>query len=329
MPVNHAISRRSRHAAPRFADPRKRAGGTRLKARVRLARRRMPAPEAVVELLKPVTWFPPMWAFGCGALSTGLSLGDRLGTLAAGLVLAGPVVCAMSQAANDWYDRDVDAVNEPHRPIPSGRVPGTWGFWIAVIWTAIGLALGAALGPWGFGATVVAAALAWAYSAPPLRFKASGWLGPGVCGLAYEGLPWVAAAAILTGGAPRWEIWLVAGLYALGAHGIMTLNDFKAIEGDRAHGLRSLPVTLGPERAAKLACAVMAGPQLAVVALLALWGAALHASLVAALLVVQLAMMPRLLEDPRGRAPWYNGVGVGPYVLGMATASHAIGWVIP
>ncbi|MEO1316112.1 MAG: UbiA family prenyltransferase, partial [Pseudomonadota bacterium] len=80
-----------------------------------------PKPSAVLELLKPVTWFPPMWAFGCGVLSSGAALAGHWHLLIGGLILAGPVVCAMSQAANDWYDRHVDAVNEPHRPIPSGR----------------------------------------------------------------------------------------------------------------------------------------------------------------------------------------------------------------
>ncbi|MEM7527459.1 MAG: chlorophyll synthase ChlG [Pseudomonadota bacterium] len=284
-----------------------------------------PEPGAVVELLHPVTWFPPMWAFGCGVLSSGVGIEGRWHLLLGGLLLAGPVICAMSQAANDWYDRDVDAVNEPHRPIPSGRVPGIWGFRIAIIWTLVGLALGYALGPWAFGATVVAAVLAWIYSAPPLRLKANGWLGCAATGLAYEGLPWITGAAVMLGQAPEPRVWAVALLYALGAHGIMTLNDFKAIEGDRRHGLRSLPVTLGPDRAARVACWVMAMPQAAVIALLLSWGAPWHAAIVAVLLGVQLAMMPRLLADPEGRAPWYNGVGVGPYVLGMAVAAHAIG----
>ncbi|MEM9762301.1 MAG: chlorophyll synthase ChlG [Pseudomonadota bacterium] len=284
-----------------------------------------PKPAAVLELLKPVTWFPPMWAFGCGVLSSGVALGERWHLLVGGVILAGPVVCAMSQAANDWYDRHVDAVNEPDRPIPSGRIPGTWGFWIAVVWTLIGLVLGAALGAHAFVATVVAAVLAWIYSAPPLRLKANGWLGCAATGLAYEGLPWITGAAVMLGAVPEPRIWAVALLYALGAHGIMTLNDFKAIEGDRRHGLRSLPVILGPARAARLACWVMAVPQAVVVALLFSWGFGWHAAGVAALLGVQLAMMPRLLADPEGRAPWYNGVGVGPYVLGMALAAHAIG----
>ena len=100
-----------------------------------------PAPSAVLELLKPVTWFPPVWAFGCGVVSSGAALSERWGLALAGLLLAGPMVCGMSQAVNDWFDRHVDAVNEPGRPIPSGRIPGRWGLWIALGWTALSLLL--------------------------------------------------------------------------------------------------------------------------------------------------------------------------------------------
>ena len=86
----------------------------------------LPALTSVVELLKPITWFPPMWAFGCGVLSAGLPAQPRWPLVAAGVLLAGPMVCGTSQAVNDWFDRHVDAINEPKRPIPSGRVPGRW-----------------------------------------------------------------------------------------------------------------------------------------------------------------------------------------------------------
>ena len=88
---------------------------------------RFPRPRDVLELLKPVTWFPPMWAFMCGVVSSGVPLADRWGLLVAGMLLAGPLVCGNSQAINDWFDRHVDAINEPKRPIPSGRIPGRWG----------------------------------------------------------------------------------------------------------------------------------------------------------------------------------------------------------
>jgi chlorophyll/bacteriochlorophyll a synthase len=286
---------------------------------------RFPRPAVVLELLKPITWFPPMWAFMCGVVSSGAAIMENWALVALGLVLAGPVVCGMSQAANDWCDRHVDAINEPGRPIPSGRMPGRWGLWIALGMSGLALALGWTLGPWGFGATVVAVACAWAYSAEPVRLKRSGWWGPGVVGLCYEGLPWFTGAAVMLAAGPSWQITLVALLYALGAHGIMTLNDFKALEGDRATGVASLPVTLGPERAARLACWVMAVPQVGVIGLLLGWGLPVHAGIVAVSLALQGLAMRRLMGDPKRLAPWYNGTGVLLYVLGMLVTAFALG----
>ena len=288
-------------------------------------RRRVPTPSAILELFKPITWFPPMWAFGCGLAASGRSLSDHWGAALVGILLAGPLVCATSQAVNDWYDRHVDAINEPTRPIPSGRIPGRWGLWIACAWTLVSLAVGLALGPWVFAATCLGLALAWAYSAPPLRLKQNGWWGNAACGLCYEGLAWVTGAAVMIGGTlPPLPSLVLALLYSLGAHGIMTLNDFKSVAGDRQMGINSLPVLLGPDRAAKLACAVMAVPQVVVIALLMVWGRPIHAAIVAALLVGQLALMRRFLREPSARALWYSGFGVPLYVLGMLASAFAI-----
>jgi chlorophyll synthase len=283
-----------------------------------------PSPAVVLELLKPVTWFPPMWAFACGVVASGASLLDNWALALLGVLLAGPLVCGMSQAVNDWFDRHVDAVNEPHRPIPSGRMPGRWGLYVAIGWTGVSLAVGAMLGPWGFGATVLAVALAWAYSAPPPRLKQNGWIGNLACGLSYESLPWITGAAVLSAAAPDPRVVAIALLYGLGAHGIMTLNDFKSIEGDRRFGLNSLPVLLGPERAARFACLAMAAPQFVVVLLLAIWGLPTAALIVACALAGQGFAMRRWVRDPRGLAPWYNGVGVLLFVSGMMTCAVAL-----
>jgi chlorophyll synthase len=278
----------------------------------------------VLELLKPITWFAPMWAFGCGVVSSSAAIGDRWPQLILGVILAGPLVCAASQAVNDWYDRHVDAINEPNRPIPSGRIPARWGLWIAIFWTVASLAAAYALGPYVLGAAVLGLALAWAYSAPPFRLKSNGWWGNAAVGFSYEGLPWFVGAAIVSAAAPDWRITLIAGLYALGAHGIMTLNDFKAVEGDRRMGVASLPVQLGVERAARLACWVMALPQIVVIGLLIGFGRPWHAAVVVALLIAQAALMPRLLSDPRGQAAWYNATGTTLYVLGMLASAFAL-----
>jgi chlorophyll synthase len=34
--------------------------------------------------------------------------------------------------------------------------------------------------------------------------------------------------------------------------------------------------------------------------------------------------MARLLKDPKGLAPWYNGTGVTAYVTGMLVAAFAV-----
>ena len=283
---------------------------------------------AAVELLKPITWFAPMWAFGCGVVSSGVPVSGQWLLVVAGVALAGPLVCGTSQAANDWYDRHVDAINEPGRPIPSGRLPGRTGLYIALVWTAVSLLVAAALGVWAFGAAVVGVALAWLYSAPPVRLKRNGWWGNAACAACYEGLPWFTGAAIMLGALPDARVLLAAAAYSAGAHGIMTLNDFKSVEGDRQMGIDSLPVLLGPERAARLACWVMAAPQVVVIALLMAWGQPWHAVAVAGLLVVQFALMARLLRDPRGLAPWYNGTGTTLYVAGMLVTAFALRAVV-
>lgn len=286
---------------------------------------RLPSLSAVITLFKPITWFPPMWAFACGLVSSGQPLAERWPFLIAGLLLTGPLVCATSQAVNDWFDRHVDAINEPHRPIPSGRIPGRWGLWIAIAWTGLSLVVAAFTGAWVLAATALGLLLAWAYSAPPARLKVSGVWGPAAVAVSYEGLTWFTGAAVMAGSLPGTPVLILAALYSAGAWGIMTLNDFKAVEGDRLTGVRSLPAQLGVGPAARIACVAMILPQLAVIAALALvWDRPWHALAVGALVVLQLAAMARLLTDPRRFAPWFNGTGVALYVSGMMVAAFAI-----
>ncbi|MFD2184427.1 chlorophyll synthase ChlG [Rhodoplanes azumiensis] len=284
----------------------------------------VPAPSAVLELLKPITWFPPMWAFACGVVSSGLPLGPRWPVVVAGIVLCGPLLVATSQVVNDWFDRHVDAINEPHRPIPSGRIPGRWGLYLAILWTGMSLALASQLGAWVLGAAAVGLVLAWLYSAPPVRLKQNGWWGNAACAITYEGFAWFTGAAVMIGGLPDWRIVTLAVLYSVGAHGIMTLNDFKSIEGDIRTGVRSLPVQLGVDAAARLACIVMAVPQVIVIALLVGWGKPIQAAIVAALLVAQGGLAVRFLRAPIAKATWFSGLGVTLYVAGMMTSAVAL-----
>ena len=284
-----------------------------------------PELSTVAELLKPITWFPPMWAFSCGVVSSGKSLTDNWILIIWGVLLAGPLVCASSQAVNDWFDRHVDAINEPNRPIPSGRMPGRWGFYIAVLWTLLSIFWAWPLGPWGFAATALGLLLSWAYSTPPIRLKNNGWWGNSACALSYEGLAWVTGAAVMLGGEmPSYKAIVLALLYSFGAHGIMTLNDFKAVEGDAQMGVRSLPVQLGVIKAACTACGFMLFAQWAVAILLLEWGSPNSALAVLLLSVCQLPLMLRFIQNPVEKALSVSAFGVPLFVSGMMVSAWSL-----
>ena len=285
----------------------------------------LPDPKAILTLLKPITWFPPMWAFAFGSITGSEKIADNLPIFLVGLALTGPLVCASSQAVNDWFDRHVDAINEPMRPIHSGRIPGRWGLYIAIVWSLISIWVGSYLGPIGFAATLLALVLAWLYSMPPIRFKNNGWLGNLACGISYEGLAWVTGATLLSGGLmPNKPSLILAGLYSASAHGIMTLNDFKAIEGDRQMGVRSLPVQLGAKRAAQVAAAFMLIPQVVVLCLLLSWNKEIYALVIGLLIVVQVILLKDFLKRPIEKALFYSGFGVPVLVAGMMVSAFAV-----
>ena len=284
-----------------------------------------PELSTVAELLKPITWFPPMWAFSCGVVSSGKSLTENWVLIVWGVLLAGPLVCASSQAVNDWFDRHVDAINEPNRPIPSGRMPGRWGFYIAVLWTLLSIFWAWPLGPWGFAATALGLLLSWAYSTPPIRLKNNGWWGNSACALSYEGLAWVTGAAVMLGGEmPSEKAIVLALLYSFGAHGIMTLNDFKAVDGDAQMGVRSLPVQLGVTKAAWTACGFMLLAQWLVAALLLDWGSPNGALAVLLLSMCQLPLMLRFIQSPIEKALSVSAFGVPLFVSGMMVSAWSL-----
>jgi len=280
---------------------------------------------AFIELLKPITWFPPMWAFACGAISSGQSWSLHWNVVLIGIILTGPLVCASSQAVNDWFDRHVDAINEPQRPIPSGRIPGRWGLYLGIIWSLLSLLVSSYLGVWGFYATLIALLFSWAYSMPPIRLKQNGWFGNFACSISYEGLAWITGAALLSSTlSPSHPSLMFAALYSIGAHGIMTLNDFKAIDGDKKMGVRSLPVQLGPTLAAKVACGIMIFPQLIVVGYLLSVDRVNYGLVIAGLIVAQLILMKYFINKPIERALFYSGFGVPLFVSGMMVAAFGI-----
>jgi 4-hydroxybenzoate polyprenyltransferase len=223
-------------------------------------------PRVVVELARPFTLLAPWLGFvssGLAAMGTDRAGGftwRALGPLVIGSLMAATLNAA-SNTINQIYDRDIDAVNKPGRPIPSGRV-GLRAAWIvtlalyAAAWVMAWLADPVA-GVEGDGRhqcfviVLVASFLTWAYSAPPLRTKRWGW-GANLTiaiprGMLLKVAGWSAVVSVLH--AEPWYVGMIFGLFLLGA---TNTKDFADIEGDRAGGCRTLPVVLGPEKAAKI-----------------------------------------------------------------------------
>ena len=279
---------------------------------------------SLLELIKPVTWFPPMWAFLCGVVSVGALNSNNTILILSGLLLAGPLVCGMSQAVNDWCDRHVDAINQPDRPIPSGRVSARWGFFTGIIMSATSILFAYYLGSLIFFATIIGVLAAWLYSLEPIRLKRSAIFGPGVVAICYEGLPWFTGAAIFTISLPNKEVLIVLSLYALGAHGIMTMNDFKATKGDKLLGINSLPVILGRKPATLVACLIMLFPQLIVISLFYFWGSLILAITLAVCVLLQSLSMIFLIRDPEKNTPFFNMTGVLLYIAGMMLSANGL-----
>jgi len=265
-----------------------------------------------------------MWAFLCGVVSVGALNSNNTLLILAGLLLAGPLVCGMSQAVNDWCDRHVDAINQPERPIPSGRVSAGWGFFTGITMSAISILFAYYLGSLIFFATIIGVLAAWLYSLEPIRLKRSAIFGPGVVAICYEGLPWFTGAAIFTISLPNKEVLIVLSLYALGAHGIMTMNDFKATKGDKLLGINSLPVILGRKPATLVACLIMLLPQLIIISLFYFWGSLILAITLAVCVLLQSLSMIFLIRDPEKHTPFFNMTGVLLYIAGMMLSANGL-----
>ena len=274
---------------------------------------------------KPGTWFAPMWAIMVGAISAPASRWDvpTIARIVTAMIMAGPLLCAFSQVVNDYFDRDVDRINEPDRATAANQL-GPWAIaLVAAALAALSLGVAFSLGTAVGILAIFGMLLALAYSAPPFRLKArNGWIANAACSLSYEGLAWIAGAAAF--GRVTTGTIVLAVLFSLGAHGLMTLNDFKSLDGDRALGLRSIPAMLGPQRALIAALLFIDIFQAAGLAYVLYYGQWIAAAVMNLLLLVQLPMQRKLARDPRALAPWYCGVAIPPFCWSMLAAALAV-----
>eukprot|EP00611_Tribonema_gayanum_P030618 TRINITY_DN8582_c0_g1_i1.p2 TRINITY_DN8582_c0_g1~~TRINITY_DN8582_c0_g1_i1.p2 ORF type:complete len:425 (-),score=156.84 TRINITY_DN8582_c0_g1_i1:156-1385(-) len=301
-----------------------------------------------LQLTKPVTWIPLLWGVICGAAASGnyhtwnplaaegtaVSGADALGDLAKALVcmvLAGPFLTGYTQTINDWYDRDIDAINEPYRPIPSGKITeGQVKAQIAFLLGG-GLALAYGLDLWAGHDTptilllsIFGSFISYIYSAPPLKLKQNGWLGNYALGSSYISLPWWCGQAMF--GELNIQVVVLTLLYSWAGLGIAIVNDFKSVEGDREMGLQSLPVAFGVETAKWICVASIDLTQLGIAAWLYSVGEPTYAAVLTALVLPQIyAQSKYFLPDPVENDVKYQATAQPFLVFGILTTALAVG----
>lgn len=289
-----------------------------------------------LQLMKPITWIPLIWGVVCGAASSGhftWSLENVL-VAAACMLLSGPLLTGYTQTLNDFYDREIDAINEPYRPIPSGAisVPQVITQILVLLFSGLGVAY--ALDLWAghsfphvTAVALLGTFLAYIYSAPPLKLKQNGWLGNYALGASYIALPWWAGQALFGELTPT--IVVVTLFYSLAGLGIAVVNDFKSVEGDRQLGLKSLPVMFGIQASAWICVLMIDLFQAGIAGYLISIHQNLYAAILLLLVIPQITFQDMyFLRDPLKNDVKYQASAQPFLVLGMLVAALAMGRAI-
>ena len=286
-----------------------------------------------LQLMKPITWIPLLWGVICGAAASGnyhWELSNVLASISC-MFMSGPLLTGYTQTINDYFDREIDAINEPNRPIPSGAISlfqVKLQIWVLLI---AGLGVAYLLDLWAHHTipSVLLLALggslvSYIYSAPPLKLKQNGWLGNYALGASYIALPWWAGQALF--GHLTWTTALLTLAYSLSGLGIAVINDFKSVEGDRSLGLESLPVVFGIKNASRISAGMIDIFQLAMVVVLIAIGQHFASVILVLLIIPQITFQDIwLLRDPLKFDVKYQASAQPFLILGMLVTAIAIG----
>mmetsp|Transcript_22 Transcript_22/g.65 ORF Transcript_22/g.65 Transcript_22/m.65 type:complete len:388 (-) Transcript_22:245-1408(-) len=303
-----------------------------------------------LQLMKPATWIPLIWGVACGAAASGNyhAIWNLFGTApttdswgvvgedtlkaVGAMLLSGPILCGFTQTINDWYDRELDAINEPNRPIPSGAISEAEVYSQIAALLIGGLVLATRLDSWAANdwpvITLIASfgsLMAYIYSAPPLKLKAEGWLGTYALGSSYIALPWLCGHAMFSASTITPQEVVLTVLYSIAGLGIAIVNDFKSIEGDRALGMNSLPVAFGIDTAKYICVASIDLTQLGVAAYLYAIGETTYAAVLFGLVLPQMFAQLTFIQDPVANDVKYQAAAQPFLVFGILCTALAIG----
>ncbi|QYZ79784.1 geranylgeranylglycerol-phosphate geranylgeranyltransferase [Methanofollis formosanus] len=158
------------------------------------------------------------------------------------------LVTAAGNTINDYCDAEIDAVNRPDRPIPSGAVSRRGALVYAALLFTGGVVIALVTNPLCLAIAVFNSVLLVLYA---VRLKGTPFLGN--LAVAY-----LSSSIFLFGGALAGPDGLaanlpVAGVTLLAMLAREVLKDAEDVEGDRAGGARTLPMIIGVPRSVALA----------------------------------------------------------------------------
>jgi 4-hydroxybenzoate polyprenyltransferase len=218
------------------------------------------------DLARPFTMLAPFVGILSGAF---IAMGD-LGSYALlwrGIVaaIAGSLLNAASNSINQYYDLDIDRINKPDRPLPSGRMTVSQAMTFAWIIYAICLVFGLVVNMTFFVVVLITTLFTWGYSAPPVRLKNNGILANIAMAIPRGILMivggWVAIRPDAWANPTPWMIGLVIFLFTVGA---ASTKDFADVKGDAAWGARTVVVMYGMRKAAWIVAPFLVIPYLAI-----------------------------------------------------------------
>lgn len=211
---------------------------------------------AVIDFVRPFTLVMPVVGFlsaGIVAMGARPALGFNFDFILP-LVFGSLSLSFLNAAANTLnqiYDLEIDRINKPERPLPSGRLTIKEGWIITLLLYSISLALANQIGAQGFALIVLIAIITFIYSGLPFRTKRFGFFAnftiavPRGCLLKVAGWSAVRSAYMIE----PWFMGFIFFLYLLGAQ---STKDFSDVEGDRAFGCVTLPIKYGMRQASRI-----------------------------------------------------------------------------
>jgi geranylgeranylglycerol-phosphate geranylgeranyltransferase len=155
---------------------------------------------------------------------------------------------AASMVINDYFDREIDAINEPHRPIPQGEITPKEALIFALILSIIGFAVSLLTNPPN---TLIIATIAYIISITYItKGKGTGLPGNFLVSASVV-IPFIYGG--FTVGNVETSIFLFAAIAFLSNTGREITKGIVDVKGDKSHNIKTIAVSYGERTAAATA----------------------------------------------------------------------------